>query len=141
MRATLSRARDRGATSLELAIIAPVFLLLIFFTIQVGLWVYGRTVAVQAAREGVSQLRLAEDVAEFRSMKKGTEQYVVHFAGSVGQQGLTHPKVTSLYDADAGRVSVTVSGEVMSLVPGITLSTSAEASGTIEKFLEPEPVP
>ena len=51
-------AGDDGASALELSIVAPAILALIF-AIQAGLFFYCRTVAVQAAREGVSQLRLA----------------------------------------------------------------------------------
>ena len=52
------RSDDRGASAVEFAVIAPTLLLLIFFIIQGGLYFYGRSVALQAARDGVSQLRL-----------------------------------------------------------------------------------
>lgn len=129
--------RERGSTALELAFVAPFFLMLIFLTIQAGLFVYGRTVAVQAAREGVSQLRLAQDQAGYDSMKGRAESYTREFAATVGQQGLYNPTVTSRYDDTEGRVWVEVSGQVITLVPGVDLSTTAEASGTVERFREP----
>ena len=52
---------DRGSAALEMAFIAPVFLLLVFFGIQAGLWAYGRSVALASAREGVAQLRVVPD--------------------------------------------------------------------------------
>ncbi len=134
----LRRERDRGASSLELAIIAPVFLLLIFFTIQAGLYFYGRTVAVQAAREGVSQLRLAETQEDYVRLRAGAESYVLNFAGTVGGPGLLETSVESAYDDAQGRVSVQVTGRVQSLVPWVEMTTTAESSGTVERFREPE---
>lgn len=136
-RAALRRGRERGASSLELAIIAPMFLALVFLAIQAGLFFYGRTVAVQAAREGVSQLRLAEDRAAFEAMQGGAVEYTRDFAATVGQQGLIDPSVRARYDDGEGRVWVSVSGRVISLVPGLNLTTTAEASGTVERFREP----
>ncbi|HLT82995.1 MAG TPA: TadE family protein [Phototrophicaceae bacterium] len=129
--------RDGGATSLELAIIAPMFLTLVFLAIQAGLFFYGRTVAVQAAREGVSQLRLAEDAAAFEAMRGGAVDYTRDLAATVGQQGLLDPQVRARYDDAEGRVWVSVTGRVISLVPGLDLTTTAEASGTVERFREP----
>lgn len=136
-RTALRRDRDRGATSLELAFIAPMFLALVFLAIQAGLFFYGRTVAVQAAREGVSQMRLAEDRAEYEAVRAQAEDYTRDFAANVGQQGLLDPSVSSRYDDAEGRVWVSVTGRVITLVPGLDLTTTAEASGTVERFLEP----
>lgn len=134
-------SRERGASAVELAIVAPIFLALIFFTLQVGLFAYGRTVAVQAAREGVSQLRLAQDPSEYSAVRVTVEQSVARYATSVGRETLLDPEVTSAYDAAEGRVEVTVSGRVISLVPGLDLQATAGASGTVERFEDPDPVP
>ena len=49
-------ARDtEGVAAVEFALVAPVFLLLVFFGIQVGLWAYGRSVALAAAREALGR--------------------------------------------------------------------------------------
>jgi Flp pilus assembly protein TadG len=57
------RRLERGASALEMAFVAPGLILLIFFSIQAALFFYGRNVAIQAAREGVSQMRVAADAA------------------------------------------------------------------------------
>jgi len=54
------RRSERGVSSLELAILAPAILALIFVSIQTALWLYGRSVALNAAQEGVSRLRLVQ---------------------------------------------------------------------------------
>ena len=65
MRRARRRAGDEGSVALELAVIGPSLFVLIFFAIQVALYFYGCSVALQSAREGVSQLRLAQDGARW----------------------------------------------------------------------------
>lgn len=45
---------DRGSTNIEMAILFPVFVMLILLGVQVGLIFYGRTVALAAARQGAA---------------------------------------------------------------------------------------
>lgn len=115
-----------------MSIVAPVVLLLIFFSVQVALWLYGRNVALAAAREGVSTLRLADDsdvaAAEARTVKD-TESYALQ----VGGQSLLQPKAVAVYNTTTGRVRVTVTGHAVSLV-GLDLSVSRTATGEIERF-------
>ena len=61
--------RERGSAALELAIVAPALLALIFFSLQAAFFFYGRTAATHAAREGVSQLRLAEDAGQYADLQ------------------------------------------------------------------------
>ena len=129
-----ARRHDRGVSSLELAIVTPAVLLLIFFMIQVALWLYGRNVALQAAREGVSQLRLVQPDQDIGAAQVEAEDSVVDFAATLGDESLLGPRAVSTYDADTGRVGVTVTGEVVSLVPGLTLTVSQHADGEIERF-------
>lgn len=134
-RSRLRRARgDRGASAVELAIVAPGLLLLIFLSIQAGLFYYGRVVAQQAAREGVSQLRLAQDEAVAETVAEDVRSGVEAYARTVGRETLLAPHAESTYDADAGTVSVTVSGRVISLLPGLDLTVRQQVTGEIERF-------
>jgi hypothetical protein len=119
---------------LELSIVAPGLLLLIFFSIQAGLFFYGRAVAIQAAREGVSQLRLAQTAAVARDVQAEIEAGVEGYALAIGREALTRPEATGTYDEDAGRVSMTVTGRTIVLVPGIRLVATGTADGEIERF-------
>lgn len=135
--------RERGSASLELAIVAPALLALIFFSLQAAFFFYGRTAATHAAREGVSQLRLAADAVEYDALRGPALERTERFAASVGGAGLVEPQATSIYEEQAdgtARVTVTVSGRVLTLVPGLDLTASADASGTVERFLAPDPV-
>ena len=119
-----------------MAFLAPALILLIFFTIQGALFFYGRNVAIQSAREGVSQVRLAQDAATYANIHGRVIRNVKNFARSVGHEALIAPSVIARYDDRAGRVSVTVSGHVITLIPGLHLSVTERAYGEIERFEE-----
>ena len=128
---------DEGTTALEMAFVAPALLLVIFTTVQVGLWFHGRSVALQAAREGVSQLRLYDDPGQAQAARPLVEDRVRRYSASLGRESLLQPQVTSAWTLDAqgnARVAVTVTGRVVSLVPGLDLSTTQRAFGEVERF-------
>jgi len=117
-----------------MSIVAPGLVLLIFFGIQSGLYFYGRTVAVQAAREGVSVLRLAQDEQQRVVLQPLAEDKAEDFAVAVGRESLLDPVAEVQYDAAGGQAEVRVTGRVITLVPGLDLQVSEVASGTIERF-------
>ena len=134
----LRRSRDeRGVSAVELSFVAPSLIFLIFFVIQAGLFFYGKAVAIQSAREGVSQLRLAQDSATYLDVKGRVVRNTEDFATAVGREALLHPVATPSYDEQEGRVSMEVRGGVITLVPFLHLETSATAEGAVERF-EPE---
>ncbi|RLV47857.1 pilus assembly protein [Nocardioides mangrovicus] len=132
------RRNERGASALELAFLAPWLLALIFLSIQAALYFYGRNVAIQAAREAVSQLRLAQDAATYDSLLPQVRARTTDFAASVGSGGLNDPQVTfgaqPHYDERFPRTTVSVSGKTISLIPGLDLTAHGTASGSVERF-------
>lgn len=135
MRGIRPRRGDRGASAIELSLVAPVVLLLIFATVQFALWLYGRNVALQSAREGVSRLRLVAS-AEAATSEAATEREVESYAAAVGRESLLDPVATATYDDRTGRVRVTVTGRVVSLVPGWGFTVTRTATGEVERFEE-----
>lgn len=125
---------DAGASALELTLVAPVLLLFLFSSIQAGLWFYGRAVAEQAAREGVSRLRLAQSDAVADAARAQVQDAVVAYATAVGRETLLSPTASTTYDEQAGKVSVTVRGTVITLVPGLDLPVTQRVFGEIERF-------
>ena len=125
---------DRGASALELTLVAPGLLVFVFASIQAGLFFYGRAVAEQAAREGVSKLRLAQTQAVSDSIRADVERSVEAYAVAVGRETLLDPRAVAAYDADTGKVSVTVRGDVITLVPGLDLRVTQRVLGEIERF-------
>lgn len=142
-------ADDRGVSALELAVIAPSLLALIFLVIQGALYFYGRSVALQAARDGVSQLRLYTSYDDCQAGASHVADNVVRFAGAVGKGALTDATVIpecasagayfagggSAGTADAGsaEVTVTVHGRSISLL-GFSFAVTQSASGRVEQF-------
>ena len=126
--------RDRGASAVELAIVAPALLILIFFSIQASLYYYGRVVAQGAAREGVSQLRLAQTKADADKNAAAIQTNVEDYAASVGRETLLAPVVDSGYLEAEGTVWVSVEGRVITLVPGLDLTVTQRVDGTVERF-------
>jgi Flp pilus assembly protein TadG len=128
---------DRGASALELSLVAPGLMLFIFFAIQAGLYFYGQAVAQQAAREGVSKLRLAQTVEICRDIRARVEESVEAYSVIVGRETLLGPRATvdcRPDPADDEKVSVTVEGRVITLVPGLDLRTRQVVFGEIERF-------
>ena len=135
------RARtESGASALELSFLAPVLIFLIFLVIQAGLFFYGRTVAIQAAREGVSQLRLAQTEEDYDAIVEQVTGNTASYAVSVGREALLDPVVTpdKNYDADVPFVSIEVTGDVITLVPGLQLHATGRARGAVERFAPDE---
>jgi Flp pilus assembly protein TadG len=129
------RSRDeQGVSAVEFAFIAPALIFLIFFSIQGALFFYGRSVAIQSAREGVSQLRLAQDEATYDDIRAGVKSNTEQFATAVGREALIDPLATPSYDPDLGRVRMKVEGRVISLIPWLDLKVTEEAAGPVERF-------
>lgn len=125
-----STGQDRGSVTLETAILFPAILLLVMVTIQAGLWYYGRSVALAAAQEGVSAGR-----AEGASVAHAT-QTAQDFAADQGRGMLGEASVSTV-GSNATRIQVSVSGQIVSLIPGVPIAVSQEASGPVERWTRP----
>lgn len=130
------RARgERGVSTIEFAILAPSIMAFIFITIQTVLFLYGRSVALNAAQEGVSQLRLIQPPVYTPALGAKVRADTLAYAQQVGGNALTNASVDPpVYNAAEGIVSVTVSGEAVSLWPGLKLRTTRTATSPIEEF-------
>jgi Flp pilus assembly protein TadG len=129
----IRRRSESGASAIEMAIVAPSFLLFIFAIIEVALWMHARDVALSAAREGVAELRTVNPDDAPSAWQSSVEATAVDYAVRLGD--VQNPQAQSTYDAGASRVTVTVTGDVIDLVPGWDLTVSGSASGLIEDFI------
>ncbi|GAA2522946.1 TadE/TadG family type IV pilus assembly protein [Streptomyces longisporus] len=129
-RSRVARLRaDRGAGSVEVAVLAVVVLMLVFTIIQVGLFYHARKVAQSAARQGVDTGRQfgstpGDGVAQ-------AQKFLDRFGGSVRGAAVSSAGST------AQEIHITVTGHVATLVPGLEFEVTQDARGPIERWTTP----
>ena len=117
---------ERGAASVELAVLFPVVLLLVMTLIQAALWFYARSVALGAAEEGAREGRVQPaSTARAESAAEG-------FLDQTAADLLTGRDVT--VSGSPSSIEVTVSGTSISLFPGLSgWSVTQTAVGPVER--------
>lgn len=101
-------------------------LLLVMLVLHASLYWYGQVVATRAAHQGLEQARVLNGSAEEGEAIAGQ---LLDQTGVVAD-----PEVTA--SRTATQASVTVTGEALSMVPGVSLPVTATATGPVER-LEP----
>lgn len=124
-----ARGRDeRGSVSLELVVVFPVVILIIFGVIQGALYYHARSVALAAAQEGLRAARAETGTAPAGG--QAAQQFLTAAGGSSVMTGATVTPTRTATDA-----SVTVRGQALSVLPGIPgLPVTQTAAGPIERF-------
>ena len=123
--------RDRGASPVELAITMPAILVLLFASIQVASVFLARSVALNAAQIGVNATRTFDGVSEAEGQAQARE-----FVTDAGDWLTLESVQVSRGERE---VTVTVTGEALSLLPGVRFPVSQTARGPVERFTEPAP--
>lgn len=121
-------AGDRGASALELVMIAPTVFLLIFGTVQAALYFHARETAHRAAEQGVET---------GRAVDSSRSQGITAAEGFLRRMGnsVDGPRVTDAGSSGA-RVRIAVTGSVVTLVPGLHLPVHATASAPKEHWAQ-----
>jgi hypothetical protein len=130
-RHALRRARqraDRGSETLAYVIVFPVLVLTIVAGLQTCLWFLGRATALSAAQEGVRAARAHNPSADAVAVAR-------RFITDVGTGLLNAPSVQMR--SNNASIEVTVSGQVPSLIPGLTFPVRQVARGARERFTLP----
>ncbi|MCU0302077.1 MAG: pilus assembly protein [Candidatus Nanopelagicales bacterium] len=120
----------RGSATVEIAVLAPVLLLVVFTIIQVGLWSYARSLALGAAQEGVAAGRAYGAPAEAGRVR--AEQFLAATAGDslLGSAVLAR--------ATPGTLRIEVTGRAQSVIPGVPgLPVRQHAEGPMERVTTP----
>lgn len=124
------RRVERGSVTVEIAVLAPALLLVVFTIVQVGLWSYARSLALGAAQEGVAAGRAHQAAPEAGRVR--AEQFLARAAGD----SLLDPRVT--VRATAGAVRVEVAGRSLSVLPGVPgMPVRQSAQGPLERYTVP----
>lgn len=119
---------DRGANPVELAVVMPAVLVLLFASVQVAAWFVARSTALNAAQSGVNAQRVLEAPPGAGEARAG------RFLGAAG--GWLVDANSSCVDGDV-EVTCTVTGRSLSVVPGVSFSVRQTAHGTAERWVEP----
>ena len=121
--------RERGSVALELAIVAPVLMLLILGVLQFGLWYHAQNVVQTAALEG-ARVAAAEDGTETAGESRALEVLQEGLGQAADVEG-----ATASIDQDAARVEVTAQLPGLLPIPGLrSFSLSFEATAFRERF-------
>jgi hypothetical protein len=121
---------DRGAATLELVVLFPVLLLLIFGVIQGALFFHGRNVALAAAEQGVRAGR-ADGHSDPAAVAVAQARQFLADTGEL--DNLTELVITPTVDGD--QVRVTITARTVSLLPGLPgPKVSQSAAGSLERF-------
>jgi Flp pilus assembly protein TadG len=124
-------AADRGSSAIELAILAPVLLILSMLAVQWTLWFQARQVALDAAQAGARIARAQQAGWPAQSVSGA-----LSFYHQVGTKLLGGPSASvNPAGGQPNQVFVTVTGTVPTLIPLIPALTVTEtAGGDVECF-------
>jgi Flp pilus assembly protein TadG len=126
----LGPGADRGASAVELVILAPALIFVSMLIIQFALWLDATHAALAAAQEGDRAAR----AAEFNSTawRQTATNVAMNYYHGLDTSVLGDVSVSRIsYDAAANTVSVTVSGKLNGIFP---LTINETASGPVECF-------
>lgn len=132
--------RDRGSTSLELAIVTPVLFALIGTIVQLGLWYHAQAIALAAAQEGARAARVpaANEVVANAAGTSTARNYLDQLGSDILVPGsITITPARPPLGAQGGVgdvVSIRVRGDVVSVVPGLNLSVDEVSTVVVERF-------
>lgn len=128
LRGLLLRGRDeRGTGAPEFLIVMPLVMLIFLMLVQWSVQLYNDRIVHAAAREA------AVDVASWEGTESAGRQTASEYLAESGSD-LSNTDVT--ITVGATEVTVTVSGDVMTLLPGFTKRVSATATVPRERFVE-----
>ena len=115
-----------GAASLELAVVFPAVMALVFLTVQAGIYFHARTLALTAAQEG-----LRATSALTGNTGQGTAR-ATSFLDRTATGWITNQDVAA--DRTPTTATITVTGRSISLIPGLPgLPIHQQAHGPVER--------
>ena len=132
--------RDRGSSAIELVLITPVLIALVFGLIQTALvWNARHTVSAAAqhgARAARTSTALVPVVTNASSNDPTLDAQVrastLSYLRQIGGQSLQNPTVAISHDGTF--VVVTVSGTTLGLLPGTTVRVSSTSRTPVEGY-------
>ncbi len=131
-RACRARGADRGSSAIELALLAPALLLLVWLIIQFAVYSQGRQVALAAAQIGARVAR--QDANTVPGWQAIAEQSARSYYAGLGTRVLGGNITATATAYGVSQVRVTVTGDVPSILFGLRLPIHESAGGPVECF-------
>lgn len=122
------RLGERGASSLELALLTPLLILVILLVIQFAMVFHARHVALAAAQSGA---RVARE-QQSGDWKSESESKATSYLRQIGPELLTGAKAAA--DGDANQRWVVVTGTAVKVVPFMSFHVTQRSGGPIECY-------
>ncbi|MEU8313660.1 MULTISPECIES: TadE/TadG family type IV pilus assembly protein [unclassified Micromonospora] len=119
---------ERGANPVELAVVMPVILVLLFGSIQVAVWFVARSTALNAAQTGVNAQRTI-DAGPDAGRERATS-----FLKRSGDWLVGWEKTGPTCEETETAVTCTVRGRSLSVVPGVSFEVTQTARGPAERW-------
>lgn len=123
-----SRFRDDRGEVVETVVAMPVLMLLFAVVIQAAVFFHARGVATTAARQGLDRARVLN--GSVGDGQAAAEQFLTQAGG-----GLQEPTTVAV-ERTAEQATVTVTGEVMWLIPGPRPAITVTVSAPVERVVE-----
>ncbi|MFI6331512.1 TadE family protein [Micromonospora chersina] len=119
---------ERGANPVELAVVMPAILVLLFASIQLAVWFVARSTALNAAQTGVNAQRALQAPPDAGRDRATT------FLRAAGDWLVDWQSPGPTCTATATEVTCTVSGRSLSVIPGVRFAVSQSAHGPVERW-------
>jgi Flp pilus assembly protein TadG len=123
------RRGEAGASVVETVLIAPALLVLLMLIVQFGLVAFAQSVARSAAEDGAAKARQFNGTT---AAARATAYRELHDLGGgvVGHQSVSVTRSPT-------KATVTVTGTVLTLVPGFSFHLHEMSAGPVERFVPP----
>jgi len=123
--------RDRGASSIELALLGPVVITLTFISIQFALWYHAKNVAQASVEAGARASRA------YQATNADGQTAAASTFSTLKGSDVTAGSPTIISRRNAGYVTVELHTTSIALLPGLNFPVDATAGGPIEQFVGP----
>lgn len=127
----LCEPRDKGASSIELVLLAPIVILCILLIGQFAMWYQARHIAIAAAQYGA---RYARDTPQGQAWAGLARTEALQYAQQLGGTLLQGENATPVTNGSNRGVTVTATVPRIVPLPGFTLQVSETSEGPIECF-------
>ena len=127
---TRRESADRGSATVELAVVFPAFLLLLFTGVQAAEWYQARNLCLAAARQGVQVARTTTGTtADGRAAARA-------FLARAGGSAVSDPQVSSAGSTPTlVRIQVSATAPTVLPIPGLHLRVSQVSESGKERFI------